>query len=176
MTEMSKEYGTALFFLACENGQKEAYADALGRISLVLRENPEYVDFLASPSIPLSERLDAVEKAFAGSVPEYVLNFLQLLCEKGRIRSFDGCVKEYRSLLAASAGVSTAKVVSAVQLTAAEEKRLKEKLGAMCGHIVEIECSVDPTLLGGLTIEMDGKVMDGSLRRRFREVKDVLYK
>lgn len=174
MTEMSKEYGTALFMLGCEAGAQKEYAKALETVSAVFRETPEYIDFLASPNIPMSERLTAIEQAFSPSLPENVVFFLQLLCEKGRIRSFEGCVTEYNALLQASERVSTAKVVSAVDLTEDEKKRLQAKLEKMCGNSVIMDCSTDKSLMGGVVIELDGKVMDGSLRHRLHEVKDVM--
>lgn len=174
MTEMSKEYGTALFMLGCECGAQKEYAAALETVSAVFRKFPAYIDFLSSPNIPMSERLTAIEQAFSPSLPENVVSFLQLLCEKGRIRSFDGCVQEYNALLKASEHISTAKVVSAVELTQDEKKRLQAKLEKMCGNPVIMDCSTDKSLMGGVVIELDGKVMDGSLRRRLHEVKDVM--
>ena len=44
----------------------------------------------------------------------------------------------------------------------------------MSGHSVKLVCQLDPTLLGGVVVEMDGRCIDGSLRRRLHEVKDVM--
>jgi len=174
MTEMSKEYATALFMLGKELGAEKEYADALKKSLAAFEESPEYLDFLASPSIPVKERLDAIEQAFGGSVPENVLSFLQLLCEKGRMRSFYDCVSEYGRLLAFSEQISVAKIISVVEITDDEKARLKEKLEKTCGHTVTLSCSVDESILGGIIVELDGKVMDGSLRNRLHEVKDVM--
>ena len=64
MTEMSKEYGEALFALAKECDAVDEYKEALDTVSSVLRENPEYIDFLDSPSIAKNERTNAVLSAF----------------------------------------------------------------------------------------------------------------
>ena len=100
--------------------------------------------------------------------------FLQLLCEKGRILSFDLCVAEYRRLLQIKESVISAKVVSAIPLTEDEKQRLTKKLEKKSGKTVSLTCSVDPTLLGGLIVEMEGAVVDGSLRHRLLEVKEVM--
>ena len=174
MTEKSKEYGTALFSLAMENQAEQEYAEALEVILAAFEETPEYIEFLASPGIPKTERIDAIEQAFGANLPEYVVSFVKLLCEKGHIRSFKACVHEYNKLLDVSKNVSVAKIVSAVELTDSEKERLKQKLEKMSGHFVELECTVDASLMGGLVIEMDGKVIDGSLQRRLQEVKEVM--
>ena len=173
MTEISKEYGTALFMLASENGKQREYDEALSLISAVFAENPEYSDFLASPGVSLEERLSAIDTAFA-SLPEDVLSYLKLLCERGRIGGLNESIKEYKQLLAASEHVSTAYVTSAVELTDEEIAALKNKLEAICRSTVSMEFSIDPSLLGGLIVEVDGRILDGSLRHHLNEVKDVI--
>jgi F0F1-type ATP synthase delta subunit len=37
-----------------------------------------------------------------------------------------------------------------------------------------LECTTDPSILGGLIVEMDGKILDGSIRRRLQDVKEVM--
>lgn len=176
MTEISNEYGTALFMLACETNQKREFADGLHVMQEAFMEAPEYEAFLASPGISLEERLSSIEAAFASRVPELVLNYLQLLCEKGRISCFLETVEVFDTLLAASEHISNARVTSAVELTESEKKKLKIKLESMNKGQVNVQYVIDRSLLGGLIVEMDGKVMDGSLRHRLSEVKEVIQR
>ena len=124
MTEMSREYASALFMLAKENGEKDEYMKSLEHISKVFEEMPEYIDFLASPAVALSERTEKFKEAFSSSVPEYVVSFVSLLCERGRIREFFSCVKEYKALYEFSQNVSVAKIKSAVPLTETEKEKV----------------------------------------------------
>ena len=174
MTDIAKEYGTALFMLACEVDKKKEYASALETIEAMLLETPEYINFLASPSIPLSERINAIENAFSDKVPEHLLSYLELLCEKGRIACLLQSIKEYKALLDASEHVSNATVTSAVELTVEEKDKLKAKLERINGGLVNINYLIDESLLGGIIVEIDGKIIDGSLRHRLREVKEVI--
>lgn len=174
MAQISKEYAEALFALACENGKEGRFMEALEEVGKIFEEAPEYPEFLASPSIPLQERLNAIEAAFGDAVPEYLLSWLELLCEKGRIGYFSECVKEYRALLNAKQSVVTAKVTSAVALTDKELEALKQKLEKISGNTILPVCSVDPALLGGVVVEIGGKVIDGSLRHRLQRVKEVM--
>ena len=176
MAEISKEYGTALFMLACEKNETRSYADALKTVSGVFQETPEYLLFLASPSISLSERLNAIGEAFDGKVPEDVVSYLKLLCEKGRISCVLESVEEYNRLLSASEQVARAKVTSVVPLTDIEKAKLIEKLKAICKCDVTAEYLIDESLLGGMIVELDGKILDGSLRSRLRDVKEVISK
>ena len=174
MTDVGKEYGAALFMLACEAGKKREYATALNMIRECFKEHSDYPVFLSSPSVPLSKRLSAIEAAFAGRLPEQVLSFLMLLCEKGRIDCFSVSADEYNALLDHSEHISNAKVTSAEPLTAAEKTKLRKKLESVYKGEVHIEYFTDKDLLGGLVVEVDGSIMDGSLRQRLRDVKDVM--
>lgn len=174
MTEIGKEYGTALFMLALENGEQKKYAESLEIVKRAFDEDPLYSEMLSSPSIPLAERLGAIEKAFGELVPEYVLSYLKLLCEKGRIPSFAESVIAYKELLAVSERVVDVKVSSAVELTEEEKQKLITKLEETHKVKVCAEYHIDETLLGGLKIEFDGVVMDGSLRHRLYDIKEVI--
>ena len=128
MTETGKEYGTALFMLACEEQQQKTYAEALQTVKAVFLVNPLYLDLLASPHIPLQDRLDRIGMAFAEAVPTHVLSYLKLLCEKGRISFLMESIEAYQALLDASEHISQVKVTSAVALTEAERQKLAKSL------------------------------------------------
>lgn len=174
MTETSKEYAVALFELAVEDGIEKTISDGLKTVSRILRETPEYLDFLASPNIPVGERTEAVDKAFSGSVHEYVVSFLKVLTEKNSIRYIHKTISDFEDLYHAKDGISTAKVISAVPLKKNEKESLKKKLEAYCGHMVVMECIVNRAILGGMIVHVDGKVLDGSLRRRLQDIKKTI--
>ena len=174
MTDIGKEYGTALFMLACEEKKQKTYAEALEKVNSLLLEEPQYAELLSTPSIPLGERLGIIEETFSGALPEHVLSYLKLLCEKGRFSHFFDSVEEYKALLAASEHISNARITSAVPLTESEKKKLIDSLEAKERCKIQAEYSIDPALLGGLIVEIDGKIMDGSLRHRLYEVKEVI--
>ena len=174
MTEISKEYGTALFMLACEEKAQRAYAEALAIVKETFLANPSYEEMLSSPSIPLGERLLAIEAAFGEAVPTHVLSYVKLLCEKGRVSCLMESIEAYAALLAASERVFEAHVTSAVTLTEEEKEKLIDRLEKKYKGRVRAEYTVDASLLGGLIVEVDGKVFDGSLRHRLGEVKEYL--
>ena len=174
--ELSKSYAGALFSLAAENGEKEEVSRALETVTQVLRENPDYLEFLAAPSIAIDERSAAIDQAFGGRVPEHVTSFLQVLCRRGHARSYFECAEEYRRLLDHANRVAQARIVSAVELSAAQKRALVEKLERQSGKRVEPEYIVDETLLGGLVVEMEGRVLDGSLKKDLQQVKEVIEK
>ncbi len=176
MSNISMEYAKALFMLAMENDTAKSYEGALELVSGLFAENPDYIKLFSSYSIPLDERLGAIDKAFSDALPKDVLSFLKLLCEKRHIDEFFECAIEFKGMVSEISKVSYAKVTSAVELNDAEKVSLKEKLEKISGHIVELEYAIDKSILGGLVVEMDGKIMDSSLRKHLKDVKEVMNK
>ena len=107
-------------------------------------------------------------------MPEHVLSFLQLLCEKGRIDCFREAAEAYFALYEASLRILDARVTSAVPRADSEKKALTESLEKKHGGTVHAEYFVDGALLGGVIVEVDGRIYDGSLRRRLRDAKEVM--
>lgn len=174
MTEISREYGQAIFMLACEKDKKTEYRDALEEIKTAFDENPDFMILLSSPGVSKSERLSIIEKTFSGHMPEDVVSYLSLMCDKGRLSEFSESVEEYENLLSESQKVKVAKVTSAVELTEEEKTALTKKLMTAYKTNVSIEYCIDSSILGGVVVEMDGKVLDGSLRSRLKDIKEVI--
>ena len=174
MMQNSKEYAGALFALALETDQVNEFSVALGTVSEAIKAEPEYEELLACYGIPAEERTKALEEAFGDTVPEYVLSFVQLLCEHGHIRGLSDCVREYEALRMELQRTATVHVTSAIELTADQRARLEEKLKALCKRQVVAVYTVDASIMGGVIVEADGKVLDGSVKHRLQEMKDVM--
>ena len=174
MNEVAKEYGTALFMLACEENKTKLYLEQLNLILSVLREQEEYMSFLESPNIPLKSRVESIEIVFASRVDKNLVSFLQLLCEKNRFNYLFDAELAYRELFEAATRLLRVRVKSPVELTESQKKRLSIKLEALYNSKVQIDYIIDTALIGGMVVEADDKVIDGSLRYRLQQVKDVI--
>lgn len=174
MPAVAKEYAEALFSLGLECGRIDELFDAVSLIRELFEANPEYIELLSTPSIAKEERIERLEECFEGKIPEIALRFISVMLRRGDIRSFNDSVAEFESLCFASKSISNAVVTSAVALTEAEKTKLASKLEMLCRHTVRLHCKVDPSLIGGMVVELDGRVMDGSLKHRMRELKGII--
>jgi F-type H+-transporting ATPase subunit delta len=172
--ELNKAYASALFSLAQESGNASEISEGMKTLLSVFEENPEYAVLLSSPSVSKTERTELVHRAFDGNLPADLISFLLLLCTGGHLKELKACAEEYEYLYRVSLRVATAEVRSAVALTEDQKEKLRNRLQTLSGKQVTLSCTVDPTLVGGLTVEVDGTVYDGSLRRRMDEMKKVM--
>lgn len=174
MTATGNNYAEALFMLAREENSVDEFYNSLKTAKEVFEENPEYLQFLSTPSIPKSERTSALESAFLDKINNQVLSFLQLLCEHGRSESFFECFLEYESLRQWASNTVVAVVKTAVELSDAQKQGLIKNLEKRTGKRVTLECVVDGTLLGGITVELDGEMLDGSVKNNLKRVREVI--
>jgi ATP synthase, F1 delta subunit len=174
MRATSKEYAAALFSLARETRSEEQTLEELRFIESVFEDAPEYAAFLGAPAIPKAERLGSLQSAFEGSLSEYTMSFLSLLCEQGCAGLLSESVDEYEKLYNQSAGLARAEVVSAVALSDDQKARMRVKLEKLSGCRLNIRWRTDPALLGGVTVDIEGLRIDGSLRTKLKNVRKVI--
>ncbi len=174
MTATGNNYAQALFMLALEENSIEDFHNGLQTVKNIFEENIEYLQFLSTPSIPKSERTHALAVAFEGKIHQHILSFLQLLCEHSKVEQFFDCFAEFCRLREWAMGSVEAVVKSAVELTDAQKQGLIKSLEKRTGKKVTLKCVVDTALLGGVLIELDGELLDGSVKNNLKRAREVI--
>ncbi len=78
----------------------------------------------------------------------------------------DDAVEEVAELSVARQGEIVAQVSAAADLTAEQRRRLTDVLARIYRHPVSVHLTVDPRLLGGLSVAVGDEVIDGTLSSR----------
>ena len=171
MTEIAKMYGGSLYDLAAEEGLETRILEELDSVTAILKENPEYLHLLSIPSIPKKERCALLDKTFRDEIHLYLLNFLKILCEKSYLRELSGCARAYRVRYNAAHGILEATAISAVAMTKEQTARLHEKLKAVTGKKIDLKTKVDPSVLGGIRLDIEGTELDGTVQNRLANLR-----
>ena len=171
MTEIARMYGGSLYDLAAEEGLDGQILEELDQAAALLKSNPEYLHLLSIPSIPKKERCGLLDEALKGRVHPYVLNFLKILCEKGTLRELSGCARAYRVRYNQAHGILEATATSAVAMTEQQAKSLHEKLEKLTGKTIDLKTKVDPAVLGGIRLDIEGTELDGTVRSRLAALR-----
>ena len=174
--KISIEYAEAIFAIAMEENKTAEYYEDLRLVDSLIKESPEYLELLMSPSIETAEKLTLIDSAFVGKLMENTISLIKLLCERNRIELFRECFMDYEKLYNASRQTAFVTVISAVELTDTERERIKASLEAKYKLSVELRCEIDKSIMGGIIIKTDDAIMDGSLSRRLQDVKEVINK
>lgn len=171
MTEIAKMYGGSLYDLAAEEGLETRILGELEEVNALFKANPDYLHLLSIPSIPKKERCGLLDEALRGQVHLYVLNFLKILCEKGTLRELGGCTRAYRIRYNEAHGILEATATSAIALTKEQTAALHQKLEALTGKTIDLQTKVDPAVLGGIRLDIDGTELDGTVQNRLAALR-----
>ena len=174
MTETAKMYGGSLYDLAAEEGLETRILGELDEVQQLLKQNPDYLRLLSTPSIPKKERCGLLDEALRGQVHLYVLNFLKILCEKGTLRELPGCARAFRVKYNQAHGILEATATSAIPMTAEQTERLHEKLEAVTGKKIDLKTKVEPGVLGGIRLDIEGTELDGTVRNRLAGLRSSI--
>lgn len=174
MTEVGSVYGETLYSLAREEGFADIILQQLKTLDSCFRQEPDFLRLLSNPSLSKSERCQILDNSFRGNAELYVLNFMKILTEKGYIRHFSDCVAAYRNLYNRDNGILPVTAVTAVALTAEQTNRLVEKLHSITGKRIDLTNKLDPTTLGGMRLDYDGKRVDDTVSHRLDAVRSWL--
>ena len=174
MKDTSNAYAEALFAIAMEKNKVQDYAEQLETIADILKETPEYPLYLATPALPLSERLSAIEEAFGKDMAEDVVSLLKLLCEHNHITKLPEIIEEFFKLEMAISNTITVTVTSKIPFTEEQKEKLIKKLeDKYRKHICPVY-QLDESIIGGFTVTTEDQVIDGSVQKRLQRMKEVM--
>ena len=174
MTQTARLYGGSLYDLAAEEKLTEVILEQMNQIRVLFRENPDYVHLLGEPAIPVEERKNLIEQAFGSQAERYLLNFIKMLCERNLLKEYAGCCEEFTRRYNVDNGIAEAVVTSAVALDADQLEALKLKLEKMSGKRICLIQKVDPSVMAGLRVEMEGRQLDGTVQGRLSGISKKL--
>ena len=176
MTELAREYGDGLYALAVDEKIEQELLPQLKTLQRCFHEQPDFVRLLGNMSLSKDERVKILDSALRGQIHPYLLNFLKILCERGALGEYDGCLAAYKALYNQEHDVAEATVTTAVALDDGQRERLIEKLARMTGKTVELTEKVDAKVIGGVLLEMNGQRYDSTLKNRLKSIHEAMLR
>lgn len=171
---VDKTYAKGLFLAAAEVSKTDEIMEEAKELSELLKNEDEFFKLISSPTVSGNEKKELVRKIFEGKISTEMLNFIQVLIDKGRARHFHAIVRQYEKLLLESRGFSRGIIYSAVALSSDKVKAFEEKAGKLVGKKVSLDNRVDSSLIGGVRIFVEGRLIDASVKKRLSDLKGSL--
>ena len=144
-----------------------------------LKSAPDTERFFGSPSFSLEDKRRFLQKIYqkrADQVQTTLVNFLTILLEKSRfglIHEMSDCFKQ---IVDERHGMGVAELKSAVPLSPEVEREIVKALEKIAGYKITIKKEVDPSLIGGISVKIRNKVLDGSISHQLDLIKKELTK
>jgi F-type H+-transporting ATPase subunit delta len=174
---IAKRYARSLISIGQEDGQYQQYGEELDRFDELTQSSEELREVLENPIYNLENQKELL-KTLSGrlSLSPVVTNFLNLLLDKRRMSYFLDIVRQYNKLLEEILGVTTATIVSAIDLPNEDLEKIIERFSKVTGKEVHVNVEKDPSLIGGLVAKIGDTLYDGSIRTQLYAIKEMLGK
>jgi F-type H+-transporting ATPase subunit delta len=171
---LATAYARSLLELANEQDQAEPIGQELADLEKVLESDPAFETFLSSPAIGEVERGQVIEKVFRSRVSPLLANFLGVLNRKGRLGLMRQIATAYQQLLEDQLGLIEVDVISAQRLTPDQLEEVRRKVSAALKREAVVHQYVDESIIGGLLIRVEDKLLDASVKAQLRAIRRQL--
>lgn len=170
-SEIAGPYAKALMSVADDNSAADQVGGEVADLLEVLTSSDELTGFLSNPLMAADSKKEVLRQICEGKVSGFLLNFLLLLVDRGRIAFLQPVLQQYQALLRERNQTVLADVTSAVELSEEQQNAIRDRVKAMTGaNSVELSIQIDPALIGGLIIKVGSQVIDASLRGQLRRI------
>jgi len=167
-------YAKALFALAIEKNAVAEYNEAAKSVLAVLEHDKDVLGIINHPAIPLVQKMDAFSRAFAGKVPDDFIGLFHLLLRRGRKNEILGVLHHFDKLYMDYARKTVALLYSPAELPQTKIAEITSTLSQKLNKTVEIQSRIDPGLIAGFRVEVDGYVFDASIKHQMENLKKEL--
>jgi F-type H+-transporting ATPase subunit delta len=166
-------YAKALLNVTEKQGKSEAVLDELGEFVAVLDKLPKLAAVLASPRVPLDDKLRMVDKAAAGADVDLV-RFLKVVARRGRLDCLREIFQAARHQLHLLRHQVEVVVESAVPLDETQRQQIADQLRKSLQQDVLLDVRVRPELLAGLIVRIGDTVYDASVANQLTRLRDSM--
>ena len=172
---IAERYATAIFEIAQENNNLNGLESGVNDLAAALGESADLRELISSPVITRADQGAAITAIAEKMGLDPVLRqTLGLMADKRRLFVLPQLVEALRARLADERGEVTAEVVSAKALTKAQTEKLAATLKASVGKEVNVNATVDQSLIGGLVVKVGSKMIDTSIRSKLSSLQNAM--
>jgi len=163
---IARPYAEAVFETAQASGQLKEWSALLQAVALITAD-ADMQNIIGNTSVN-KEQLAQLIIDVADSDKENVMtdqgrNLVRLLTENRRLDVAAEICEQFETLKAEAEKTVEAEIISALEVSAAQQVLIADKLKARLGREVSLKCTVDESLMGGAIIKAGDMVIDGSV-------------
>ena len=171
-----KSYAEALFQVARAEEMLDRVEEELTRLNKSLESNAELREFLSTLQISPDGKKSALSQIFGQKISPVTLHWIDMVVDQGRQRRLPAIIEAFLTLAQDAREKVTAEVITSVPLSEDLAKRLEKELSKITKKRVFLKPMVDDSILGGVIVKIENKVIDGSVRHRLEEIKNEMIK
>ena len=169
---MAGRYATALFELALEGKAVDQVQSDLKAFDAMVASSPDLTRLVRSPVFAAEDQAKALAAILdKAGIKGTAANFLKVVAANRRLFAVREIIRGFNALVAKHKGEVTAQVTVAEQLNDARMNDIRDALKQVTGKDVQVDVTVDPSIIGGLKVKLGSRMVDASLRTKLNSIK-----
>jgi F-type H+-transporting ATPase subunit delta len=172
MVDAMDEAGQSLLLMSAEkDGRLDRVEEEIFRFGRIIDSNPDLQMALTNPAVDEQRKAAITGQLLAAKADALTIQLLQNATTGLHGRPVQTAVSDLSTLAAQRRGRVVAEVRTAAPLTSEQSARLTAALGRIHHRDVQLNVTVDPTIVGGLRVRVGDEVIDGSLSTRIEAAR-----
>ena len=171
--EKIQGYARAILAVASAESNGAQIEDEIYRFSQVLQSSEELKSTLSDASIPSERRQQIVEDLLDGQATQTTVALVSMIVAAGMGSDIKAIADRVIGLGAESRDKAVAEVYSVVDLSSDQQQRLAAALKSATGKDVEMKIIIDESVMGGLLVQIEDEVIDGTVRTRLKQLREA---
>ncbi len=163
--QIGKVYATALL-RACHDNIDSVLDELESLLDDVIDRLPSFEAMIGSPRISSTEMAGLLDRVLSGKVSPDLLKFLKVVCRHERLDCLRYIQIEACRLRNAERNILQFEMTTSLPASDSQARSVAEQLKSKFGADIELDTSVDPSILGGVVIRHGDTVYDASIARR----------
>lgn len=172
-SDAANTYARALFDMASLADSVDATDESMRSVVAAVRGSMDLREALTSAT-PAEAKREVLREIFGAHLTPEALSITILLAERGLTGLLGDVTAAYAAIAEAERGIIVAEVTTAVPLDDALRASVTDKLAASLGRPVSLRERVDSSIIGGIIINVAGRVLDGSVSSQLEGVRKAL--
>lgn len=172
-TTIARPYAQAIFAVAQQQGDLAGWSAMLGLAAAVVSD-PQMAALIDSPRVSNAQVVEIMLDICGDNLNDTGKNVVRVLADNDRLTLLPDVAALYEIDRARAEGTIEAEVISATELTDAQQADISSALKRRLGREVSLNCSVDTSLLGGAIIRAGDLVIDGSAVSKLNKLASAL--
>jgi F-type H+-transporting ATPase subunit delta len=174
---LAQIYARSLFELAESQGGREMLEQVAGEIEDILemtRTDAQFNEFLASRILAASDREASLRKILQGRVSDLSLNFLLILNSKHRLGHLVPIAGAFDQMVQEKFGRVEVDLYTPAPIAPEQLREIRDRLQQILKREPIVHPYTDPSLIGGMRLQIGDTLVDGSLASRLRRFKEQM--
>lgn len=176
MDSVASRYGQALFKIAEEENNFPLAIERIDALSSLLLLQPDFINLLKNSFYTTTQKYTLIDTALPVATFGYLGAFIKLLMKNHRLVFLENILKEAVLLCRQASDVQIGTLYSTFALTQEQIKAITQALMTQSDNKLTLTNVIDPSLIGGIRVDIEGKVYDASLLAQLTEMKQRLLK